>query len=48
MIKIHRVFNNNVVLFIDEDGKEVIAMGKGIGFQKKADDLLDESKVLKN
>ncbi len=45
MIKIHRVFNNNVVLFIDEDGKEVIAMGKGIGFQKKADDLLDESKV---
>lgn len=45
MIKIHRVFNNNVVLYIDEDGKEVIAMGKGVGFQKKANDLLDETKV---
>lgn len=37
--------NNNFVLFLDEDGKEVIAMGKGVGFQKKIGDLIDESQV---
>lgn len=45
MIKIQRVINNNVIMYIDESGNEVIAMGKGIGFQKKAEDLLDESRV---
>ena len=45
MIRIQTVINNNVVLFVDENGQEVIAMGKGIGFQKKAEDLLDEAKV---
>ena len=45
MIMIQKVINNNVVLFYDEDGREVIAMGKGIGFQKKAGDGLEESKV---
>ena len=45
MIKIHKVINNNVVLFIDENGKEVIAMGKGVGFQKKVDDMVDEALV---
>ena len=45
MIKIQKVINNNVILFNDEGGKEVIAMGKGIGFQKKADDMIDETLV---
>lgn len=45
MTKIQKVINNNVILFVDDSGKEVIAMGKGIGFQKKAGDALDETQV---
>lgn len=45
MVKIHKVINNNVVMFLDEDGKEVIAMGKGIGFQKKIGDMVDKTLV---
>jgi len=47
MITIQKVINNNVILFLDEQEKEVIAMGKGLGFQKKAGDLLDETLVEK-
>lgn len=35
-MKIIRVFNNNVVLARDEIGREVIATGRGLGFQRKA------------
>ena len=45
MIKIQRVINNNVIMFIDENGNEVIAMGKGIGYQKKTGDMIDEALV---
>ena len=45
MIKIQKVINNNVVLFVDEKGREVIAMGKGIGFQKKTGDMIDKALV---
>lgn len=34
-MKIQRIINNNVVSALDERGKEIVAMGKGIGFQKK-------------
>jgi beta-glucoside operon transcriptional antiterminator len=42
---ISKIFNNNVVLAVAEDENEVILMGRGIAFQKKAGDLIDESKV---
>lgn len=44
---IRKVFNNNVVLAVaeNEDENELILMGKGIAFQKKVGDLIDESKV---
>ena len=45
MIKIQKVINNNVVLFVDEKGSEVIAMGKGVGFQKKNGDMIDKALV---
>lgn len=45
MIRIHKVINNNVVLIIDENDNEVICMGKGIAFQKKAGDLVDETRI---
>jgi len=45
--KIDRVINNNVVVVLDYGGKEIVLMGKGLGFQKKANDILDEEKVEK-
>ena len=46
-MNILKVINNNVVSAYDEDGKEVVVTGKGIGFQKKAKDSIDESKIEK-
>lgn len=46
-MRIFRVFNNNIVATITDDRKEAIAQGSGIGFQKKAGDLLDEHKIEK-
>ena len=45
---IQKVINNNVVSTFDANGKEVILMGKGIGFRKKAGDELDKNKIEKN
>lgn len=45
MIKIHKVINNNVVLTIDQDGNEVILMGKGIAFQKKPGEWIEEGSI---
>lgn len=42
---IRKIFNNNVVLAVGEDANELIVMGRGIAFQKKAGELIDESKV---
>lgn len=43
-MRVYQVLNNNVVTSLD-DGKEVIVIGTGIGFQKKPEDDIDESKI---
>lgn len=35
-MKIIKVYNNNVVQAIDTQDREIIVMGKGLGFQKKS------------
>ena len=35
-MQIIKVINNNVISSEDDKGKEIIVMGKGIGFGKKA------------
>lgn len=45
MVRIHKVINNNVVQILDENQKEVIVMGRGIAFQKKAGEWIDEEKI---
>lgn len=35
-MQIEKVYNNNVIQAIDQQGRELIVMGKGLGFQKKA------------
>ena len=42
---IEGIINNNVVSSRDDDGKEVVAMGKGIGFGKKKGDEIQEEDI---
>ena len=42
-----KILNNNAVVCSGSDGKETIAMGRGIAFQQKAGCELDESKIEK-
>lgn len=42
---IEKILNNNVLLTRNTKGKEIIVMGKGIGFQKTAGDEVDEHKI---
>lgn len=46
-MKIAKIMNNNVVSALDEGNREIIVLGKGIGFQKHNGDLIDEVKVEK-
>lgn len=46
-MKIKRIFNNNVCLVEDDSENEIILMGKGIAFQKKSGDVVDEDKIQK-
>jgi beta-glucoside operon transcriptional antiterminator len=43
----HKVLNNNVVISVDSSGDERVLMGRGLGFQVKADQAIDPSKVEK-
>ncbi|MGG7618120.1 BglG family transcription antiterminator LicT [Bacillus coreaensis] len=44
-MEIKKIFNNNVVLAVADDDVELILMGKGIAFQKKVGDLVNEENV---
>ncbi|MEH7418551.1 PRD domain-containing protein [Neobacillus drentensis] len=46
-MKIAKVINNNVISVIDAHNKELVVMGRGIAFQKRPGDLVDESKIEK-
>jgi beta-glucoside operon transcriptional antiterminator len=44
---VHKVLNNNVVIAIDESGRERVLMGRGLGFGLRPDDEIDPDKVEK-
>ncbi|WP_026693069.1 BglG family transcription antiterminator LicT [Peribacillus kribbensis] len=46
-MKIAKVINNNVVSVLDDQNKELVLMGRGIAFQKKSGDLVDETRIEK-
>lgn len=46
-MQILRVINNNVISSLDDEKREVVVMGKGVGFQKKAGDPVDVSRIEK-
>lgn len=46
-MKIEKVLNNNVVLAFNESDQEMVVMGRGIAFQKKVGDDIEEDKIEK-
>lgn len=44
-MKVAKVFNNSVVLGVDEQGREVVLFGRGVGFQARAGDVVDLERV---
>ena len=46
-MKVLKAINNNIVSCVDADGKELVVMGKGLGFRAKAGDVLDAASVEK-
>lgn len=46
-MRVKKVFNNNVVLAETKGRSEMIVMGKGIGFQKKSGDAIEEEFIEK-
>lgn len=46
-MKIERVINNNVVAGVDTRGREIVAMGRGLGFQRRPGDDVPDGSVEK-
>ncbi|HEX3075899.1 MAG TPA: PRD domain-containing protein [Lachnospiraceae bacterium] len=46
-MKVDKIINNNIVSSIDNQGKEIVVMGRGLGFKCKAGDDIDETKIEK-
>ncbi|AMC94602.1 hypothetical protein AOC36_00535 [Erysipelothrix larvae] len=44
-MKIIKILNNNVIVSIDEDGREVVAMGSGLAFGRRVGDTVSDQKV---
>ncbi len=47
LLKVIKSLNNSLLLCLNEEGEEVILMGKGIGFQLKKGDIVPLNKVQK-
>ncbi|MCR1130823.1 hypothetical protein NE172_07635 [Clostridium botulinum] len=46
-MQIVKVMNNSLILARDENDKEIVVMGKGLGFKRKAGEELDTEKIEK-
>ncbi|SIT86662.1 PRD domain-containing protein [Microbacterium sp. RU33B] len=46
-VPVHKVLNNNVVIAVDESGRERVLMGRGLAFGLKPSDTIDPAKVEK-
>ncbi|MCM3602539.1 PRD domain-containing protein [Robertmurraya korlensis] len=46
-MKIAKVYNNNVISAFNEKKEELVVMGRGLAFQKKPGDSVDEDKIEK-
>jgi beta-glucoside operon transcriptional antiterminator len=46
-MRIYKIINHNIVISQDESGNEVILMGRGIAYQKKKNNVIDEALIEK-
>jgi len=46
-MRIYKIINNNIIVSKDESDNEMILMGRGIAFNKKKNETIDESKIEK-
>lgn len=46
-MKIDKVINNNIISSFDEQGREIVVMGRGLGFKKKPGQDVDDSMIEK-
>ena len=46
-MKVIKCINNNVISCCGEDGREMVAMGRGLGFSVRPGDEIDDSRVEK-
>lgn len=46
-MQVQKVINNNIVTSLDHKNREIIVMGKGLGFGKKAGEEIDGNKIEK-
>lgn len=46
-MRIQKTFNNNIISAVDEQGKEMVIIGNGVGFSKKSGDMVDRSTISK-
>lgn len=44
-MRVRKVFNNSVVLGVDDHGTELVLLGRGVGFHASPGDVVDESLV---
>ena len=44
---IKKIFNNNVILSENAENKEVVVMGRGLAFQKRVGDIIDQKQIEK-
>ena len=44
-MQIQKILNNNVVITTDQKNNEIVAMGRGLAFQKKIGDEITESAI---
>lgn len=47
MVRVLKCINNNVVSCCGKDGRELVAMGRGLGYSLRAGDVVDESRIEK-
>jgi beta-glucoside operon transcriptional antiterminator len=45
VVRVIRVFNNNVLLAADPAGEEIVVMGRGLAFQQRPGDLIDDARI---
>lgn len=45
IVKIERIYNNNVILAHDDKNEEIIAIGRGLAFGRHVGDIIEKDRI---